>query len=360
MRLLVAISHHGLGHLAQAAPVLNALHAARPDLEFLVWSGVSQTALAARIHAPFQHRHEPADVGLAMHDAVRVDLAASRAAYLAFHQDWDARVACEADWLRGQGITGVLSDVACLPLAAAAQAGIPGVAMCSLNWVDIASAYFAGAYLAEQPGMAPVLEQMAAAYRSARAFLRVIPAMPMAWLENGEAVPPIAALGVDRGVELRARLELEQDERLVLLGFGGIGYRAAQPLPALHGVRWLVPDAWRQKRADLIPFSRSGLSFLDLLASCDALVTKVGYGSFVEAAAAGIPVLYIDRPDWPETPYLRDWLLAHARAAVIDEAGLFDPAIGVLLATLLAAPRMPRVAVEGAAVAARRLLELLA
>ncbi|MDP2433076.1 MAG: hypothetical protein Q8O33_13765 [Pseudomonadota bacterium] len=355
MRLLVAISHHGLGHLAQAAPVLNALHATRPDLEFLVWSGVPRAALAARIHAPFQHRHEPADVGLAMHDAVRVDLTASRAAHLDFHGGWDARVADEAAWLREQDISGVLSDVACLPLAAAARAGIPAVAMCSLNWVDIASAY-----LAEQPGMAPVLEQMATAYRSARAFLRVTPAMPMDWLENREAVPPIAALGVDRRVELRARLGLEHGERLVLLGLGGIGYRAARPLPVVTGVRWLVPDDWRQERGDLIPFARAGLPFIDLLASCDALVTKVGYGSFVEAAAAGIPVLYIDRPDWPETPYLVDWLLAHTRAAVIDEAGLFDPAVGVLLATLLAAPRMPRVAVDGAAVAARRVLELLA
>ncbi len=355
MRLLVAISHHGLGHLAQAAPVLNALHAARPDLEFMVWSGVTRAALAARIHAPFQHRHEPADVGLAMHDAVRVDLAASRAAYLAFHHDWDTRVADEAAWLRDQGIGGVLSDVACLPLAAAARAGIPGVAMCSLNWVDIA-----GAYLAEQPGMATVLEQLAAAYRSARAFLRVLPAMPMDWLEKREAVPPIAALGVDRRAELRARVGLGHDERLVLLGFGGIGYRTAKPLPVLNGVRWLVPDDWRQERGDLIPFSRGGLAFIDLIASCDALVTKVGYGSFVEAAAAGIPVLYIDRPDWPETPYLVDWLLAHTRAAVIDEAGLFDPAIATPLAVLLAAPRLPGVAVDGAVVAARRVLELLA
>ncbi len=354
MRLLVAISHHGLGHLAQVAPVLNALHAARPDLELLVWSGVPRAALAARIRPSFQHRHEPADVGLAMHDAVRVNLAASRAAYLAFHQDWDARVADEAAWLRDQGIGGMLSDVACLPLAAAAQAGIPAVAMCSLNWVDIASAY-----LAEQPGMAPVLEQLAAAYRSARAFLRVTPAMPMDWLEKREAVPPIAALGADHGVELRARLELEQDERLVLLGFGGIGYQAARPLPALTGVCWLVPDDWRQKRADLIPFSRSGLSFLDLLASCDALVTKVGYGSFVEAAAAGIPVLYIDRPDWPETPFLADWLLENARAEAIAEAELFEPEAGERLARLWATDCAPVVVADGAAVAARRVLELL-
>ena len=69
--------------------MLNSLRAARPDLEWLIWSGVAETALAARIHAPFQHRHEPADVGLAMHDAVRVDLEASAAAYLSFHRDWD-------------------------------------------------------------------------------------------------------------------------------------------------------------------------------------------------------------------------------------------------------------------------------
>jgi hypothetical protein len=353
-RLLVAISHHGLGHLAQAAPVLNALHAARPDLEFVVWSGVAQPILASRISAPFRHRHEAADVGLAMHDPVRVDLAASRAVYLEFHRDWEARVAREADWLRAQDIGGVLSDVACLPLAAAARAGIPGVAMCSLNWVDIAAAY-----LAEQPGMAAVLEQLAAAYRSARAFLCVTPGMPMDWLENRESVPPITARGVARREELRAGLGMARDERLILIGFGGIAYQAARPLPALDGVRWLVPDDWRRERADLISFSRAGLPFLDLLASSDALVTKVGYGSFVEAAVAGLPVLYIDRPDWPETPYLAEWLRDNTPSEAIAEADLFEPGIAAPLDRLRAAERMPAVAAPGAEHAARRVLELI-
>jgi hypothetical protein len=354
MRLLIAISHHGLGHLAQTAPVLNALHALRPDLDFLVWSGLPQSALAARIHAPFRHRHEPADVGLAMHDAVRVDLAASRAAYLAFHRDWPLRVAREAGWLRAEAIAGVLSDVACLPLAAAHAAGLPGVAMCSLNWLDIA-----GAYLAEQPGMPEVLAQIEASYRSVRAFLRVTPAMPMAWLEQGEEVPPIAAGGVRRDAEWRRRLGLPDGERLVLIGLGGIGYQAARDLPNLAGVSWLVPDDWGRARPDLIPFARVDLPFIDLVASCDALVTKVGYGSFVEGAVAGVPVLYIDRPDWPETPFLAAWLQAHARAAAIDEGMIFSPEIGALLAALWTAPPMPAVLVPGAEAAARRVLELL-
>ena len=366
MRLLVAISHHGLGHLAQAAPVLDALYALRPDIEFLVWSGVASKHLRARIHAPFQHRFDPADVGLVMHDALRVDVAASREAYLEFHRDWAARVQREAEWLGALGCSAVLSDVACLPLAAAAQAGIPGFGLCSLNWVDIASAY-----LAAQPGMARVLEEMAAAYHSARAFLRVTPAMPMDWLENTEAVPPIAARGIGCGAALRARLGMAPEERLLLIGFGGIAYQAA--LPVLPRVRWLVPDDWlderppahsdpgdlRTDRSDLVPFSDTGLDFLDLLASCDALVTKVGYGSFVEAAAVGIPVLYLDRPDWPESPVLTRWLVAHTPAAGIDAAALFDPAVAARLAALWTARPMPRVATAGAEHAARRLLECL-
>jgi hypothetical protein len=66
MKLLAVISQHGLGHLAQAAPVLNALRKQQPDLALTIWSGLSPVALRARIEGPFTHRHESADVGLLM------------------------------------------------------------------------------------------------------------------------------------------------------------------------------------------------------------------------------------------------------------------------------------------------------
>ncbi len=136
MRLLAAISHHGLGHLAQAGPVLNELHSIQPDLDLIIWSSLSEAALRTRIPFSFRHRVEPADVGLAMIDAVNVDVANSHATYLDFHRNWDRRVDEETEWLKANRIQGVLSDVAYLPLAAAGRAKIPGVAMCSLNWRD--------------------------------------------------------------------------------------------------------------------------------------------------------------------------------------------------------------------------------
>lgn len=351
MKLLAAISHHGLGHLAQAAPVLNALRALQPDLDLTIWTGLKRAVLETRIEGPFAHRHETADVGLLMHDAMRVDLAASHAAYQAFHADWPVRVRREAEWLRAQAFDQVFVDVAYLPLAAAAQAGIESVALCSLNWADIAQAY-----LAERPGAAEIFQEMNAAYAAAGVFLRPEPSMPMPQLPRRQDIAPIAARGRNRRQELIEKLALPGSCKLALLGFGGLAYQSQGRLPELTDIIWLAPDDWGPERADVIAFSTLGLPFLDLLASSDVLLTKVGYGSFVEAAVHAVPVIYMDRPDWPETPYLAAWLEKHGNAAAIDEPVLFSSQIETVMAELWRQPRKAAIRADGAVQAARHLL----
>ncbi len=355
MKLLAAISQHGLGHLAQAAPVLNALRTLHPELELTIWSGLGNAALQARIEGPFKHRLESVDFGLVMHNAMRVDQAASHAAYLAFHVDWPARVRQEAEWLRTRAFDQVFADIAYLPLAAAAEAGIRSVAMCSLNWADIAQAY-----LSDLPGMSEILGQMHAAYASAGVFLQPTPSMPMPALARRRSIAPIAATGRHRRAELIKNLALPVSSKLVLIGFGGIGYQGQGRLPEMADVIWLTPDDWLNNydasRVDIIAFGRAGLPFIDLLASSDALITKVGYGSFVEAAAHAVPVLYLDRPDWPETPYLAEWLIGQGNATAIDEPILFTGQLAQELANLWLQPRKPAIRADGADQAARLLL----
>ena len=353
MRLLCAISHHGLGHLAQAGPILNAMSERRPDLEWLIWSGLPRQTLEGRLKMAFTHRHEPADVGLLMHDAMHVDESASRLAYLDFHHDWTHRVSREAAWLTRQDIHGVLSNAAYLPLAAAATAGLPSVGYCSLNWWDIAHHY-----LGDMPDMAPTFMQMREAYQSARAFLCLTPGLPMTWLHNLENMPPLASIGRNRRDEINMGLRLAPNLKLVLLGFGGVAYQNATALPALAHTAWLVPDGWAT-RADLIGYSQVNMPFQDLMASSDALVTKVGYGSFVEAAGLALPVLYLDRPDWPETPWLSTWLRRHTRAGAIREETLFSPAVGEKLTKLWQYPATKPADISGAPATGQRILDLL-
>ena len=165
-----------------------------------------------------------------MEDAFRIDLAASAGAYRAFHSDWEGRVAAEAAWLRDQAPDAVLGNAACLPLAAAAQLGIPAVGLCSLNWADL----FIHVYR-DEPWAPPIHAQMLAAYRSARVFIRLEPAMAMPDLGNTVAVGPVAQTGVKRREELCALLDVPVDTRLVLVALGGV----ATQIPA---ERWPAGD----------------------------------------------------------------------------------------------------------------------
>ena len=115
----------------------------------------------------------------------------------------------------------------------------------------------------------------------------------------------------------------------------------------IDGVRWLIPPEWQTERSDTITFSELTMPFLDILASCDAVLTKPGYGAFVEAACNGVRVLTVERPDWPEEVYLKQWLLEHATAVQIPRDKLWHGDLDGALDTLFSQPSKPTVFPDG-------------
>lgn len=317
--LVVSISGHGFGHVAQTAPVLNALHRRMPKLRITVRSSVPLTHLKSRIHVPFAHQQSSGDIGMLMSSALDVLVEDSRAAYRAFHADWDARVADEARLLRELDADLVLSNVGYLPLAGAQLAGIPNAALCSLNWADIYRHYCGDGLIAAQ---------IHSCYANADAFLRATPGMAMSDLPNLIPLAPIADVGKNRRDELNRYLGLSKSDRLVLVSMGGIASRLPiERWPRIAGIRWLVQSGWQVEHPDAIEIESLPMGFGDLLASCDALICKPGYGSFVEAACSGVPILYVSRADWPESYALIEWLKLHSVCReiprlVLEEGGV--------------------------------------
>ena len=70
--LLVTISGHGLGHLAQTGPVLQALQRRRPDLRLTVVSTLPQSRLRERIGPALEPVTRALDFGFLMHYAFRI------------------------------------------------------------------------------------------------------------------------------------------------------------------------------------------------------------------------------------------------------------------------------------------------
>lgn len=354
--LLVAISAHGFGHLAQTAEVVNALRERLPSLRVTVRSALPHARLRARLTSAFEHRPEACDVGMHMSSALDILIEDSARAYAEFHQDWKSTVRDEAQRLAALAPDLVLANVPYRVLAGAAAAGIPAVALCSLNWADIYRHYFG-----QRPEAGTILRQIAAAYRSADCFLQPQPSMPMEDLPRRRSVGPIARRGRERRGELLRRAGLSGGcNRLVLIATGGVDLPLpVENWPQLQDACWIVPANWQIRRSDVIALETLDLPFIDVLASCDAVLTKPGYGSFSEAACNGIAVLYVARPDWPEEPHLVRWLMQNGRAREISREQLMAGRLAEDLDMLLALGSPQPVQPLGAAQAADILLQYL-
>lgn len=333
--LYIALSGHGFGHLAQVAPVLNAFQQRWPRVRVTVQSGLAETVLRQRITGRFECVEGIADFGMVMVDALEAKVSESLAAYRKFHEEWEQRLAWQEAKLRAAAPDGVLADIPYLTLAAAARLGIPSLAMCSLNWADILAGYCPNA-----ADLVELCSPMLSAYNSAQAFLLPAPSMPMPDLKNSQNVGPIAALGQDRRAEINHQLGLPKGDALVLIGLGGVDMRPPlEAWPTLPGVRWLVPPSWQVRRSDMVDWAKlADCSMLDLIRSCDVLLTKPGYGAFTEAACNGIRVIYVARDDWPEEPWLSRWLMAHGNAIKISRQRLTDGDLAEPLRALLEQP----------------------
>lgn len=318
--LAVAVSAHGFGHGAQTTAVLTAVRTRLPDLHLTLLTGLPRQFLRDRIPGEFRLIDWQGDFGMRMDSALDVDCARSAADYAAFHADWQDSVAATARTLAELDADLLLVNIPYLALAGAARIDLPSVALCSLNWAVIYRAYFA-----ERPEAAAILTAMESAYASAEAFLCPAPSMPMPQLGNVTPIGPLARLGRAHREELRALLNVDDATRVVLITSGGIPLRLPlERWPQQRHLHWVVPADWNIQRADVHAFETLGLPFIDVLASADAVLGKLGYGLVAECACNGVPLLYVPRPDWPEEPYLAAWLHAHGRCAPIARAALSE------------------------------------
>ncbi len=336
--LYCTISSHGFGHVAQSAPVLNRLHELRADIDIVIQCDARREWLQQRLHFPFEHVRRDTEFGMLMHDAMTIDVEASHARYTNLHRRWADRIAEAAQLIRQYQPTLVYSNVGYLANAAAAQLEIPVVNLCSLSWYHIYRSY-----CQDLPGAQQVLDDMLQAYNHADVFLAPAPSMPMTEIEAVQAIGPIAKTGQNRGAEIRAQFDLPAQTKLVLVSHGGVN----MPLdfnrwPQTPGVRYLVGAHECPDRSDFIAYESLAMPYIDIVCSCDVLVSKPGYGTNAETACNGVSLLYTRRPDWPEDQHLVQWSRQYAHSI---ELSLQDLQRGNLHKPLQQFADMPRPAV---------------
>jgi UDP:flavonoid glycosyltransferase YjiC (YdhE family) len=330
--LFIAITAHGYGHLSQVAPVVHALRARLPKLRITLQGNLNPAVLHYRLPADVLRIPQPADVALPMDGPLKVRWDEGLRLYQTFEDNYERHLKQQIALLEDSQPDLLLADIPWLPLDAARRLGIPAVGLCSLNWLDILRQSPVGQRLPT-----PLRERMRRAYAEADLFIRPAPSMPMPWLDNSISVGPIAELRERKPQHLRTQLKLKPDCRLILMQFGGTGSLALDPAPLLRERLHILTADPSVPTSPAVSHicGNSGIGMLEALASCDAMITKPGYGSFAEAACHGIPVLYVPRDDWPETQALTDWIPQQVPTAVIAPERLACGDITQTLAALL-------------------------
>jgi hypothetical protein len=299
--------------------------------------------------------HVASDVGMVQPHGLAIDFGATLAALDRLEAGWDRRVAREAEWLRSIGADLVVGDVPPLAFAAAERARVPSVALANFSWD-----WIYGWYAQTDSRFAPHARRAAQCYETARLLLRVPLYADMPAFRDTQDIGLIARRCPLSRDEARRSLGLPDGRPIVLLSFGGLGFRGidAAGLAELSQFLFVATEPFASSASNLVAVERRGLDYTALLRAADVVLTKPGYGIVAASLVNGVRVLYTTREDFPETPILVRALEEHATAALVARADLRRGAIRAPLEALLDRPlvasRLPADGAERAAQAIAR------
>jgi hypothetical protein len=360
--LAAYVSGHGYGHATRTAEVLRAARARAPGLPIAVVSEAPAFLFQREVAPPLAVRPSAIDVGLVQNDALAIDEAASLDAWRTFAEGWDEKVAAEARWLRQEGATLLLGDIPPLAFAAAAAAGVPSIGLANFSW-DWVYAHLAG----RLPGFGPAAAKAREAYRAAGLLLRLPFAGDLAAFPRIEDIPLVARRPRLERAEARRRLGLD-GRPAVLLSFGGLGppglrpeafagWRDRQVLLTSRPTAGGRPLPTGLRVLEARELEAAGVGYPDLVAAADVVVSKPGYGIVSDCIAARTRLVYTERGDFPEYPVMVSQLERYLPSAHVTNAALAEGRLESALARVLSLPFPEAPALDGASLAARRILE---
>ena len=364
LRLLFYISGHGFGHAARDVEIINAITQRRPDTHITVRTDVPDWFLRASLNARVDRIGGDVDTGLVQPDGLTIDEDETARRAARFYETFSARISREVEIIRAAAADLVVGDIPPLACAAADAAGAPSIAVGNFTWDWIYQGYPQFEQLA--PG---VVERIVDAYARTTLALRLPFAGGFASMPRVEPMPLVArASRVPRHIT-RERLHLDDARPVVLASFGGHGGSVSLDRAAASDAFVLIATDYEANKAGVthsnlrvIPadtLRRAELSYTDLLAAADVVVSKLGYGIVSECIASRVPLLYTFRGRFVEQDVFVQEMPEVLRCRHIDAKDLRNGDWTEAISALLTQPEPPRIMpTNGAEVVADRILSL--
>ena len=288
-RILYAVTGHGFGHATRALVIARLLKQRYPQIHVALSSAVDADAIRRFVpdfDRHFDLRHHDYEPGLIQKNCFEVDQAATRERYLALNRQLPDRIDRETRYLERGKFDAVISDVAAIPLAAAARLGLPSVVIGNFTWD-----WMLEPLLDDCTELSNYHSSLREDYGSAALYLRLpfhATEHPFRQVEDAPLVGRQSALAREE-ILSRAGIADDRERPLVLVAVGGWSSAGLSDITidGCSDYRFLVagdiPVTSRQAELYRLPFSLGGgLKFPDLVRIADIGVVKPGYGTCSE------------------------------------------------------------------------------
>ena len=303
--LVYYVTGHGFGHARRSAAVIAALIAKNPRLHVQIRTSAPAGILSDLLGPRVSHRPAALDPGAVEDDALSVN--PRKTAARVDEVLGQAERLIEAELADMPGDVGlIVADATFLAGDVAARVGVPCVAVTNFTWDWIYEPWLAG-----EPGGEAMLARIRGSYGKMAALLH----MPFGG--HAETFPRVVELPlvVNRPrvgrQQVRDRLGLDADDRPVVL-IGQRGGIAPDVLTRAVGqsphVRFITPHEFSSdppanlRRVVLDDEVR----FADLLPACDAIISKLGYGTVADCIAGDVAMLWPERIGFREDPLMSE------------------------------------------------------
>ena len=354
--LLYYITGHGYGHAVRSCQVIWNLKERCPELTVYVRSTVPEWLFEHPLYS-VEQSSQALDVGIVQDDSLQMELGRTLEACKALHARIPSLIEQELAFVAKHNIGLIVGDVPPLCFEVAARAGIPSVAITNFSWSGI----YRG-FLQTLPDFLPLVEDMENFYRTTTLALTLPYSCEVEIFPARESIPFITRSSALDRTEARERLGIPNVATTVLLSFGGYGLGRLQLDRLLRQKEFffiITGDALRNE-PNLLMLPNAQRSYVDLVRAADVIVSKPGYGIVADVIRHQVPLLYTDRGDFAEYPYLVRTLEDYATAEFIPQDDLICANLTPYLKRLLTRKKhWPAVATNGASVASERLLSLL-
>jgi len=333
MHLCFSITAHGNGHGAISCSVINRVMLHYPMIKISVMTLLPKHYLESRLMSGFDYYHIGSDFGMLMSSPIGIDIKSSQLKYQQLFQHWQSHVDNEKRFLANIKPDILISNISPISLDAAHQLGIATASVAPFNWAQIYQAYCLNKDNATQA----VYLKMRTVYQAVDQIFKPLPFVP---LNDGSEIA-IASINDQPSADIALLLSSlpATTEKIGLVALGGLPF----PLdlhcwPEIEGLHWLVDQDIPTSRSDMTQIKSLNMPFLQLVASSDFIITKPGYGTYCEIAALAkyqkVRVMSLQRPDWPETPYLNKFLAKRVPFIEIDEKQLAGEALQKIIEKL--------------------------